>query len=643
MAKLFEELKIGSMTIKNRTFMAPMSLGYVNPDGVPGEEQQAYWLARAKGGTGCIITDATTVDPNTPYLGNTLCFRDEDSIARYKEFTDKIHSYGARIIPQITHPGPESISSFFGVTPVSSSGYKNSMWQDTRALEVEELPAIIAQYANASWQAKKAGFDGIELHCAHGYMLLGSFLSPLRNTRTDAYGGSLMNRARLLLEVVDAIKAKCGTGFPIILRMSGSERVPGGNTVEDMMELVPVLIEHGIDAFEISGGVQYEMPNKIIPSHGEKAGINVEEAVRIKSVSTVPVIVVGKINTPELAESVIEEGKADAVVLGRALLADPEFVNKIQEGRRDEIAPCAGCLVGCVGEQNKRRPASCVINPFAGKESRMSVEPAKISKKVAVVGGGIGGMAAARMAALRGEAVTLYEKEEKLGGQILLAATPPYKESLLKWIRFLERELKRLNVKVERNHPVTADEILRSDFDAVILANGSHPILPEEAGQDGQNCTAHQLLKGEKEITEGNVLIVGGGMVGLETAEHLDSVKKGSLTLTVIEMKSAMGEGMAPANLVPAMARLKGIGVNMMTDTRLVSVSGDTVRLEMAGEEKELAGFTDIVYAIGSKPDTGLYDAVKDCGKEIYLVGDAKEAGQALQAVADGTAAAMAL
>lgn len=640
MAKLFTELQIGSMTLKNRTFMAPMSLGYVNPDGVPGEEQQAYWLARAKGGVGCIITDATTVDPNTPYLGPTLCFREESSIARYKEFTNKIHSYGAKIIPQITHPGPESISSFSGVTPMSSSGYKNSMGQDTRALGIEELPAIIAQYAKASWQAKESGFDGIELHCAHGYMLLGSFLSPLRNTRTDAYGGSLKNRARLLLEVLDTIKETCGSDFPIILRISGSERISGGNTAEDMMQLVPTLIQHGVDAFEISGGVQYELPNKIIPSHGEKAGINVEEAAKIKSVSTVPVIVVGKINTPELAETVVEEEKADAVVLGRALLADPEFVNKIQEDRRDEIAPCAGCLVGCVGEQNKRRPASCVINPFAGKESRLSIEPAEISKKVAVVGGGIGGMAAARLAALRGETVTLYEKEEKLGGQILLAALPPYKDPLMKWIQFLEKELLRLNVQIERGHLVNAEELIQSNFDAVILANGSQPIMPTE---NKNACTAHQILKEEKEIAEGNVLIVGGGMVGLETAEYLDSVKRGSLTLTVIEMKDTLGEGMAPANLVPAMIRLKNIGVNMMTKTRLISADEDTVRLETSGEEKELSGFTHIVYAMGSRPDQGLYDAVKDCGKEIYLIGDAKEAGQALQAVADGAAAAMAL
>lgn len=514
------------------------------------------------------------------------------------------------------------------------------MWQDTRALEVEEIPAIVAQYANASYQAKQAGFDGIELHCAHAYMLLGSFLSPLRNTRTDEYGGSLMNRARLLLEVVDAIKAKCGREFPIILRMSGSEKVPGGNTVEDMMQLVPVLAEHGIDAFEISGGSQYEAPNKIMPSHGEEAGANVEEAVRIKSVTTVPVIVVGKINTPELAESLLEEGKVDGVVLGRVLLAEPEFVNKIRDERRDEIAPCAGCLVGCVGEQNKRRPASCVINPFLGKETKLSVIPAETRKKVAVVGGGIGGMAAARMAALRGEDVTLFEKEEKLGGQILLAAMPPYKSSLLKWIQYLERELDRLGVNVERRHTVSAEEIRESSYDAVILANGSRPMAFEE----GEHIsTAHQILRGEAVVTEGNVLIVGGGMVGMETAEYLDSVKKGNLSLTIIEMKNTMGEGMGPGNLVPAMGRLKRMGVTMMTETKLVEVSGDTVRLETAGQEKEVSGFTHIVFAVGSEPDTGLYEALKDCGKELYVVGDAKAAGQALQAVADGTAAAMGL
>ncbi len=640
MSSIFDPIKIGSMELKNRTFMAPMSLSYGSQDGVPSEVEKAYWAARAKGGVGCVITDATSVDPNTPYLGNTLCFRDASSIAKHRELTDLIHSYGTKIIPQITHPGPESISSFFGVTPVSSSGYLNSMYQPTRALTLEEIPGIVAMYANASYQAMEAGYDGIELHAAHGYMLLGSFLSPLRNTRTDEYGGSLMNRARLLFQVVDAIKEKCGSEFPIILRVSGSEKLPGGNTVEDMLELVPPLIAHGVDAFEISGGVQYEAPNKIMPSHGEPAAANLEEARKIKAVSTVPVILVGKINRPSLAKQLLEENAVDAIVLGRALIADPEFVNKIQQGREAEIAPCAGCLVGCVGEQSKRRPGSCVINPFVGKEGTLAVTPLSAPKKVTVVGGGIGGLAAAKTAAQRGAQVTLYEKEQNLGGQVNLAKLPPFKESLQDWISYLERECARLKVSVELGHTVTKEEILAGDADAVILAIGSEPAALSEGEQV---CTAHQVLRGEVSIPSGSVLIVGGGMVGLETAEFLNARKEGDLSLTVIEMASMLGDGIGPANLVPLMQRLGKAGVTLMPDTKLMRLEKDAAVLETKEGTKTLSGFTHVVYAVGSKPDASLYEAVKDCGKEVFVIGDAKEAGRALEAVKDGTMAALSL
>ena len=637
MTNLFDPIQIGSMTLRNRTFMAPMSLGFGNPSGVPDANQQEYWIARAKGGAGCIITDATSVDPNTPYLGNTLCFRNEESIQAWKQFTDRIHACGAKIIPQITHPGPESISSFFGVTPVSSSGYLNSMYQQTRALTKEEIPGIVAMYANASKQAKEAGFDGIELHCAHGYMLLGSFLSPLRNKREDEYGGCLENRARLLFEVVDAIKEKCGKDFPIVLRISGSERVPGGNTVEDIMKLVPSLVEHGIDAFEISGGSQYELPNKIIPSHGEKQAVNLEEAEAIRSVSAVPVILVGKINTPELAKSLVSEDKVDAVVIGRAMIADPEFVKKTEEGREDEISPCASCLAGCVGEQNKRRPASCVINPFAGKELVMKAEPAEVRKKVLVAGGGMAGLSAARMAAMRGHEVTLYEASDHLGGQIALAAKVPDKEETGKWITFYEKEMKRLGVNVVMNTPVTADIIRESDADAVIIANGSKPV----SLSTGEHiCTAHDILSGRTVITEGNVLIVGG-MVAVETAQFLDANKKGELKLTMIEMKKQIDDGDAPANMVTALAAIARIAPVIMTETKLVSVDENTAVVEKDGSTMKIGPFDEIVYSVGSKADPSLYEAVKDCGKEVYTAGDAVQAAQALEAVRDGTLAAM--
>lgn len=626
MTTLFDELQIGSMILKNRTFMAPMSLGYGDQTGIPTLQEQAYWLERAKGEVGCIITDATSVDPNTPYLGNTLCFRSEESILEYKKFTDKIHAYGTKIIPQITHPGPESISSFFGVTPISSSGYLNSMYQQTRELKIEEIPNIISMYANTSYQAKQAGFDGIELHCAHGYMLLGSFLSPLKNKRTDAYGGNLMNRARLLFEVVEAIKDKCGNDFPIILRMSGSERICGGNTIEDTLQLIPELEKRGVDAFEISGGSQYELPNKIMPSHGEECATNLAEALRIKEISHVPVLLVGKINDAKLARSLVEEDKVDGIVLGRALLADADFVKKTKEDKDAQIAPCTGCLAGCVGQQTKRLCGTCVINPFCGHETEMKMEPATSNKKVMIVGGGIGGLSAARMCALRGLDVEVFEKSGVLGGQINLASKITPKKEMHKWIDYLESECQRLHIPVHLNHEVNVNDV--HDFDVVLVCNGSIPNRPNENAY-----TAHDVLDDKVDV-HGNILVVGGGMVGVEASEYICE-KHPDAHVTILEMKKNIDDGESPANLVSTMTRIQGLPITALTETKLVSVE-DGVKVEKGGETQNLGKFDFIVYATGSKPDPSLFEAIRETGKETYLFGDASSVAQALEAVRDG-------
>lgn len=633
MTTLFDELQIGSMILKNRTFMAPMSLGYGDQTGIPTLQEQAYWLERAKGEVGCIITDATSVDPNTPYLGNTLCFRSEESIVEYKKFTDKIHEYGTKIIPQITHPGPESISSFFGVTPISSSGYLNSMYQKTRELKVEEIPNIISMYANTSYQAKQAGFDGIELHCAHGYMLLGSFLSPLKNKRTDEYGGDLMHRARLLFEVIEAIKSKCGAEFPIILRMSGSEKIAGGNTVENMLQLIPELEKRGVDAFEISGGSQYELPNKIMPSHGEECATNLKEALRIKEISHIPVLLVGKINEAKLARSLVEEEKVDGIVLGRALLADADFVKKVKEGKDCQIAPCTGCLAGCVGQQTKRLCGTCVINLFCGHEIEMKIEPSTSNKKIMVIGGGIGGLSAARMCALRGLDVEIFEKSNVLGGQINLASKIAPKKEMHKWIEYLENECQRLHIPVHLNHEVKVDDV--NSFDVVLVCNGSIPKKPNENAY-----TAHDIL-GDKVDVHGNVLVVGGGMVGVEASEYICE-KHPDAHVTILEMKKNIDDGESPANLVSTMTRIQTLPITALTETKLVSVE-DGVVVEKAGETQNLGKFDFIIYATGSKPDSSLYEAIREIGKETYLFGDASSVAQALEAVRDGVNIALKL
>ncbi len=633
-SRLLEELKIGSMTVKNAVFMAPMSLGYESPDGTVNETMQEYWLARARGGVGCIITDALSVDPDVPYLGNTLCFRNEESIASYRRFTDRIHEYGTKIIPQITHPGPESVSAFRGIPPVASSVYLNSMAQRTRAVTLEEIPGIIQKYAKGAYDARRAGFDGIELHCAHAYMLLGSFLSPMRNKRTDRYGGSLDNRARLLCEVLDAIREACGPDFPVILRMSGSERDEQGNTLEDMKYLVPVLERHGVAAFEISGGTQYERCNKIIPCHGEVQGVNVLEAEALHEAASVPVIVVGKINEPRFAGYLVDSGKVDGVVLGRALIADPDFVNKMEAGDYEGIAPCAACAIGCVGEQTKRHPASCVINPAAGREKELELTAAEQPKRVVIVGGGIGGMACARAFAVRGHEVVLLEREMELGGQMRLACIPPHKQELSKWIVYLEHELERLSVDVRLNTAADRAVIDGLAPEVLILATGAKEMLPPVPGIDPEQAvTAWQVLSGETVIPGGNVLVVGGGMVGCEICEYLMHQKRGSLHITMIEMADEIGAGMVVNNRVPTMIRLNRPEITMMTGTKLMSVNGSDVTVERHGVQETFGGFTHVIYACGARPARALFDELKEAYPEAVLIGDASQPAQALEAV----------
>ena len=631
-SRLLEELKIGSMTVKNAVFMAPMSLGYESPDGTVNETMQEYWLARARGGVGCIITDALSVDPDVPYLGNTLCFRNEESIASYRRFTDRIHEYGTKIIPQITHPG--SVSAFRGIPPVASSVYLNSMAQRTRAVTLEEIPGIIQKYAKGAYDARRAGFDGIELHCAHAYMLLGSFLSPMRNKRTDRYGGSLDNRARLLCEVLDAIREACGPDFPVILRMSGSERDEQGNTLEDMKYLVPVLERHGVAAFEISGGTQYERCNKIIPCHGEVQGVNVPEAEALHEAASVPVIVVGKINEPRFAGYLVDSGKVDGVVLGRALIADPDFVNKMEAGDYEGIAPCAACAIGCVGEQTKRHPASCVINPAAGREKELELTAAEQPKRVVIVGGGIGGMACARAFAVRGHEVVLLEREMELGGQMRLACIPPHKQELSKWIVYLEHELERLSVDVRLNTAADRAVIDGLAPEVLILATGAKEMLPPVPGIDPEQAvTAWQVLSGETVIPGGNVLVVGGGMVGCEICEYLMHQKRGSLHITMIEMADEIGAGMVVNNRVPTMIRLNRPEITMMTGTKLMSVNGSDVTVERHGVQETFGGFTHVIYACGARPARALFDELKEAYPEAVLIGDASQPAQALEAV----------
>jgi len=488
LAKLFSPIKIGAMEVKNRIAMAPMTTNWAPADGSVPDKMIDYLEARARGGVGLIIFETVTVDERFPYIMQSVGLWDDSLIPGFKRFVDAIHAHGAKLAPQISHPGPESFSFIKGIQPVGPSpALCKTSGQVCRELAIEEIAPIVEQYGEAARRARDAGCDAIELHAAHSYMLAGSFLSPLRNKRIDSYGGTTDGRLRFLLEVLGSVKAKAGPDFPVILRISGDEYLPGGRTLEDTLYIAPKLVEAGVDAFEISGGVQPELTWRVIPPTGTPLGLNVPAAAAVKQVVDVPVMVVGRINNPLLAEDILQKGHADITVMGRALLADPELPNKAAEGRFDDIAPCAACGLGCVGEQMKMRPMTCVINPSVGREKEMPLVPATNRKKVLIAGGGPGGLEAARVAAVRGHEVTLCEKGAKLGGQLNAAAMAPTKQEIALWIQYLVTQVEKAGVRVELNQEVTAQLIDERKPDVVIVATGGewqgHRRLRRLAGQ----------------------------------------------------------------------------------------------------------------------------------------------------------------
>ncbi len=632
--KLFTPLRVGSMELKNRIAMAPMTLGLESPDGTINERQTRFWEERAKGGVGLIIVDVVTVDGNVPYMGPTIGLHDDKLIPSFRKFTDRIHAAGAKVIPQITHPGPESISWTFGVQPVGPSAYPNQFGQMVRELTVDEIKKIIGLYGDAARRAREAGFDGIEFHCAHAYMLAGSFLSPLRNKRTDAYGGDLDGRARFALEVLRDMKEKAGEDFPIMMRISGDERVPGGNSLSDMLYLIPKFIEAGADAFEISGSSQYEKPWKIIPGNSVKMGVNVKEAAAIKEISSVPVFVVGKIYDARYAEHILTHTGLDGVVMGRALLADPELPNKALAGKFDEIAPCTSCGIGCTTREEGRMEATCIINPAVGKEAEMGYERTEKSKRVLIIGGGVAGLEAARVLAKRGHHVKIIEKEKKLGGQINIASVPPFKQELTKWVIYLANAVQKSGVEIELGMEVTVERVKKENPDTIIVATGAEPMIPDIKGIENEKVvTGFDLLSGKENAYSGNILIIGGGMVGAEIADTIFANARGKVSVTIVEMLDDIAPGIPDINRIPLLNRLKANGTKIFTSSTVKEISANTVIIETEGREKELTNINKIILAMGAKAVNHLYEELQDLGKELYIIGDAKEPRNALHAI----------
>ena len=643
LGNLFSPIRIGSMELKNRMAMAPMATDFANPDGTISERMIDYYEARARGGVGLIIMEVVTVDEGSPYVPKTVALWDDRFIPSLRTLTDALHAHGTKVIPQISHPGPESLAPFFsGEQPVGPSpAICHATKQKCREITLAEIEQVIDQFGEAARRAREAGCDGMELHAAHSYMLVGSFLSPLRNRRTDAYGGSIHDRLRFPLEVIQSVRARAGEDFPIVMRISGDMLVSGGQDIRETQYIAPILAEAGVDAFEISAGIFPEGMVHIIPPTGSPLRPNVALSAAVKEVVDVPVAVVGRINDPRIAEDILNRKQADLVVMGRALLADPEFANKAAEGRFDEIRPCVRCGLGCIAVRNAGRDMTCVLNPTLGRENELRIVPADKPKRVMVVGGGPAGLEAARVAAERGHDVTLYEREGKTGGQINLATAVPHKQEMCKIPKYFSNQAERAGVDIRLNTEVTKELVEEVRPDVLIVATGAEPLIPRIPGVDGDKVvTAHDVLGDKVTVLPGKVLIIGGGMVGCETAEAVanrgDNPVIGRTDVTVIEMLDDVALDTAPQGRDLLMQRLRANGVEILRSTRVIEFLEDGVALERDGKREEIRGADRIVLCMGVKPADTLSEALKDKVAEVYTIGDASRTASALEAIAAG-------
>jgi 2,4-dienoyl-CoA reductase-like NADH-dependent reductase (Old Yellow Enzyme family)/thioredoxin reductase len=619
--------RIGRLEIKNRLIVPPMLTEYAAEDGRLTERYIRYYEEKAKGGWGLIICEDNSVHPQGAGFKNLAGIWSDDQMDAHRELVRRVHAHGAKIAVQAYHAGRESDSNITGTRPVAPSAIQDPTERETpHELTTDEVRALVEDFAQAIRRCAQAGYDAVELHGAHGY-LINQFVSPFSNKRTDAYGGNLMNRLRFPLEIIARAKELVGDDYPIIYRITADEMVEGGLTIEDTKVIAQILEEAGIAALHVSAGVYKSGAIVSAPTAVRTAPFS-DYAKQIRPLMHIPVFTVDKIIYPEVAESLLREGKADFIAMGRASIADPHLPNKVKEGRLEEILPCIGCWQGCQGKIAVQEPVSCLVNPRTGKEGAYDPVPAEKAKKIMVIGGGPVGMEAAIVAAKRGHAVTLYEKSDRLGGQWLLAATPPGKETLNAFTVWQKGALERSGVRVVLNTEVTPALAEEESPDEIIYAAGATPIIPPIPGYDKPHVvTANDVLSGKVDL-KGDAVVIGGGLVGVETAEH---IAVHNHKTTVVEMRPEIAADMVSAPKYFLMESLKKNDVDLYTNTKVLAITDAGVKVEMDGMATDIVADM-VVLAIGSRSNSELAQELKKHHK-VTIVGDAGTVGKALDGI----------
>ena len=623
-SKVFEPITVGTLEIKNRIVAGPMVMNHATEDGHVTPRMVDYYAAKARGGFGLVHVEASYIRPDGNMFSRMLGVYSDRQLPGLNEIVEAIHAYGAKCTIQLVHGGRVSAPRIIGQQPVAPSDSTPPLAAKPRGLTIQEVEELVASYAQAAFRAKEAGFDGAMIHGAHGF-LISQFVSPYCNKRKDKYG---KDRYLFAKQVVQACREAVGPDYPLFMRITADEFLgEDGLTLEETKKVyAPLLQELGIDCLDVSAGIQERVYYNIPPLYTPRANI-LYLAEEVKKVVDIPVIGVGRINDPQLVKQVIETGRVDMISLARQSLADPELPKKMAENRPDDIRRCIACDLGCSYRHIVQWMADCAINYEVTRESayRSAMQRPVEPQKVAVVGGGVAGMEAARVAALRGHQVTLYEKGERLGGLIPLVGDMPrlYMHELENVVEYLSTQLKKLDVDIRLNTEADADLLSKAKPDVVILATGSTEYVPSVAGADGpQVVTLLQYLRGEAKI--GDMVVVWGGHEGAEAAVSLARQEKG---VTLLEESDSVGD----ATFLKYVGRqlllanyLEEDGVNVITGASVEKIGDNSLTYIGQGKRHEVT-FDTLLLALGRVPDDELADQLKGVVPVLHKVGDCLE------------------